>query len=223
MRSSPGRFAVRRALTSTVASNVLLALVAVASLGLTAKVLFVPVKAPVSAITRSEGPVRAAFVGGWLTAGGDAGIAARTAAQLGWQAIVRDHPGAGLLRGGRDGSGPLALQAVYDVQGRYDEVVVIAAGSSDLATAPDRLEVAAAHLIDRLRASLPRSTALVLIAPNETAGAAARAALARVAAQRLVHFFDPSPAPGPGGDTATARISRPSLVDFLRNLGIRRA
>lgn len=66
-------------------------------------------------LTRSPGPATVLFIGGWVTAGGDASVAA-AATSPAWQATVRDPPGAALLRGGSDGSAPLARQVQQDAK-----------------------------------------------------------------------------------------------------------
>jgi hypothetical protein len=215
---------LRSALGSRVLGDALLALLAVAALGFTTKVSLDPPRAPASANLVSEGPVRVLFIGGWVTSGGDDSPAAQAAASLGWRATVDDHPGAGLLQGGTDGSAPLAQQAQIDASGRSDAILVVAAGPTDLRSTADEVRLAASHVVDRLRVSVPASTALVLVAPDGDAGPAIRAALALVAREKHVHFLDPADwtAENAATTTATVRVeAAANLSAYLGNLQVR--
>lgn len=145
----------------------------------------------------TSGPVRALFVGGWVTEGGERSVAAKAAPST-WRLTVKDHSGAALLRGGLDGAEPLARQAQTDASGTKPSLLVVSSGAYDLGKAPETVAVAAEHLIDRLRVTVPQSTALLLVGPppavagaDPAVDAAVRDALAAAARDKQVHYADP--------------------------------
>lgn len=204
-----------------VVADLLFVALTLAALGLGVHVVIDPPRAPATAATPSR--ARAVFIGGWLTAGGEASVAAAAAQSLEWDAYVVDHPGAGLVRGGSDGSAPLAREVLADLAGRSADMVVVAAGQIDLRRTPADVALAAAHLVDRLRVTVPVSTALVLVAPDGSAGPQVRAALAQVAREKYVHFLDPAsgPVPSPGAVATPERSvedEAAALATYLKPL-----
>lgn len=74
-------------------------------------------------------------------------------------------------------------------------MVVVQGGEADVALGPERVELAAAQLADRLRAKFRPTTDLVFVGPAGDAAdpslGAVRDAVRRAAAQKSVHFVDP--------------------------------
>jgi hypothetical protein len=210
-----------------------LGLLVLGALGLAGKALVDPPRAKTAADSRSTvegatGPVTVLFIGGWVTEGGKASVAT-AASSAAWRAIVRDHPGAALLCGGSDGSAPLTQQVEKDASGASPSALVVSAGACDASRPPSDAVLAAEHMIDLLRATVSRSTALVLLGPpvpgfgvDLAADSALRDALAGAAHQTHVHYADPvrdrwAPATSPAAPTDLAA----GLSAYLKSLHLR--
>lgn len=203
--------------------NALLTALAVVSISLAVEVVLGPGQAPAASQREGGGPVRALIVGGWVTAGGDGSVAAQAAESLGWDSHIYDHPGVGLVTGSSQQTPPLARQAQLDATGFTGELVLVAAGASDLGRPPDEVSLATSHLVDRLRVTVPMSTQLLLLAPDGNGSPAVRAALAAVARDKKVHFLDPASWSAAQGATTTATVvptATKQLSGYLAHLQV---
>lgn len=221
----------RRTLT-----RVVLVLLVVAATAAGTAMVRTPAVVPVAGETASAatlGGGTVVFSGGALAAGGVLSPALSAALDTGIEADVRDHADAGLLTPGRDGSLALVQQAQLDVEGTAPDAVVVQAHEKDLTGNPAAVRLAALHLVDRLRVSVPTTTRLILIAPlaprqgDPVRGAAVRRALRSAAAEKRVHFADPVSdgwLPAASDDSKpdagqTDRVAE-ALASYLRQLGL---